>query len=95
MKKPKNYLDQYQSPETPRAKGSEFKTLKESLEKAKKYDKIIEQINADNESIKSDIAAYKELKKMVKIGYVAGYVDGKISAYNKMVNEHFSRYLKG
>lgn len=98
MKKPD--FEKFNIPETPRAKGSEFNTLKESLDKAKKYDKLIEQLENDKETINLDIlqhlADYKnQAKPPIKAGYVTGYVDGKIAAYSKMVNVYYNKYLKG
>lgn len=93
MKKPD--FEKLNIPETPRAKGSEFNTLKESLDKAKKYDKLIEQLENDKETIDLDIADYKKQAKPIKTGYVTGYVDGKIAAYSKMVNVYYNKYLKG
>ena len=95
MKENFNSLQNMQTPETPRAKGSGFNTLKESVEKAKKYDELIKQIIKDRAYISRDLAAYKEQSSALKIGYVNGYVDGKIAVYDVMLNIYFDKYLDG
>ena len=91
----KKDLENYHVPEKPRAKDSGFNSLKESIEKAKKYDELINQIKKDKDNIDRDLKAYKAQSSHLKIGYVNGYVDGKIAVFDAVVNVYFEKYLEG
>lgn len=85
----------FQTPETPRAKkkDSDFTSLKEAVDKAKKYDELIKQIKQDKTTFAEQLDAYKKQRSFLRIGYTNGYVDGKIVLYNEFIGK-LSSYLE-
>lgn len=88
-------LSGYQTPETPRAKkkDTDFTSLKEAVDKAKKYDELIKQIKQDKAAFAGQLEAYKKQRSFLRLGYTNGYVDGKIVLYNEFIGK-LSSYLE-
>lgn len=91
----KNNLVKFETPETPRAKAQGNSKLKESVEKAKKYDELMRVIAADQDMCKRALKDLKENKSFIRLGYVNGYTDGKIAGYEYIVDCLLQKYLEG
>lgn len=89
-------LSSYQTPETPRAKkkDSDFKTLKESVDKAKKYDDLVKQIKQDRKAFLKELDDYNNQKSFLRVGYKNGYIDGKLALYKTFL-DRLNKYLEG
>ncbi len=95
MKKDKNNLVKFETPEKPRAKSSGNSKLKESIEKAKKYDELMRVIEQDQDMCSKALKDLKENKSFIRLGYVNGYTDGKIAGYEYIVECLLQKYLEG
>lgn len=85
----------FQTPETPRAKkkDTDFTSLKEAVDKAKKYDELIKQIKQDRLAYLGQLDAYKNHRSFLRLGYTNGIVNGKIVLYNDFIGK-LSSYLE-
>ena len=89
-------LSGYQTPETPRAKkkDTDFTSLKEAVDKAKKYDDLIKQIKRDRTALLKEFDDYNNQRSFVRVGYKNGLVDGKIAIYKTFI-DRLTKYLEG
>ena len=96
MKKDKkgNVL-KFETPETPRAKpkDKDFSSIKEYMDKAKKYDDLIRMIKADKAICEIALDSLKEKESFLRIGYLNGYNDGKRAGYEYIVDCLLTKYL--
>ena len=89
-------LSGYQTPETPRAKkkDTDFTSLKEAVDKAKKYDELIKQIKQDRTALLKEFDDYNNQRSFLRIGYNNGYIDGKVAIYKTFL-DRLTKYLEG
>lgn len=100
MKKDKsklNNLVNFETPEKPRAKANPAcnSNLKTAMEKAKKYDELINLIKADQIMCENALSGLKKQNSMLRIGYMNGYNDGKRAGYEFIVDCLLQKYLEG
>ena len=97
MKKDKkgNVL-KFETPETPRAKAKDkdYSSIKEYMDKAKKYDELIRMIKADKAMCEIARDSMRDKEKFLRIGYLNGYNDGKRAGYEYIVDCLLAKYLE-
>lgn len=82
-------IREFEIPEKPRAKES----LKVTLDKARKYDKLQTYIAQDIASMERDLQDFEASRGVFRIGYTNGYNDGLIATYKNMI-EVLKNYLE-
>lgn len=70
-------FEKFNTPESPR--NNRDTKLKTAMEKAKKYDDLIQKIARDEKNIKNELGFLKSIRKGFRFGYTNGYADGKIA----------------
>jgi len=88
MKKPD--LTKFNTPETPR--NEKQMNFRQALEKARKYDILIEKVQQDKKQINKELADLSFSNSFLRMGYKNGYMDGKIAAF-KFFSECLKNYL--
>lgn len=92
-KKNPNNLVNFETPEKPRAKAKDS-SLKVAIDKAKKYDELMQMIKADKAMCEVALNGLKE-HRALRIGYLNGYNDGKRAGYEYIVDCLLQKYLEG
>ena len=87
-----NNLINFETPEKPRAKKPN--PNKELIEKAKKYDELMQKIKSDKAMCEIALSELKE-RRSFRFGYLNGYNDGKAAGYEYIVECLLQKYIEG